>query len=545
MIFAQFPREEAEGVILAHTLRLSGQTLKKGTELSAAHLAILREEGIRQVAGVRIEPGDVDEDAAALAIASALAGQHLLVGKPIAGRCNLYAKAHGLTIIDTQRVDAINLADGALAVATLPNHSEAHAEQAVASIKVIPFAIPQSLLELSLGSAQGAQPAITVKPFRHHDAALILTQTAALKDTTLDSTYEVTQGRMRALDSHVAFQARCEHQEGAVVDALRQALAQGCNPIMICGAGITVDQGDVIPRAIVACGGEVVQFGMPVEPGNMLLLARLGQTTIINLPGCSRSPKLNGLDWVLQRVLAGLEVQPEDIRRMGVGGLIKDIAHAERRHRKAAKPKHQPRLKIAALILAAGQSRRMGEQNKLLAQIKGVPMVVRVANAALAADVDSVTVVTGYQAQALESVLSGRRLKFVHNPDYESGIASSVKCGVASLPEDVDGVLILLGDMPLVTKNQLNELIAEFDPTLERDIVMPIKDGRRGNPVLWSKNYFPAMQSLSGDVGAKTIINENAANVWEVPISDESIFTDIDTPDALADVGAQLERVSE
>lgn len=536
MKFAQYDSSEAEGVILAHTLRLTDVTLKKGTRLTAQQRELLQEAGVESVMGVRLEPNDVDEDSAAEAIARELAGEQLLVGKPIAGRCNLYAKEHGLAQIDKARIDAINLADGAVAIATLPELSEAHAEQAVATIKIIPFAVPQALVDTCVENARGAEPAIEVKPFRHHNAALILTKTSAIKESTLESTYEVTQGRMRALDSHVAFYQCCDHEIEQVSALVRQALDQGCNPIMICGAGITVDTGDVIPSAIAACGGEIVQFGMPVEPGNMLLLARLGKTTVINLPGCSRSPKLNGLDWVLQRMLAGIEVKPQDIMAMGVGGLIKDIAHSERRHRMAAKPKHQHKLRIAAVILAAGRSQRMGEQNKLLSPVKGIPMVVRVANAALAANLESITVVTGHESDRLEKALAGRRLNFVHNPDYASGIASSVRCGIASLPEDIDGAIVLLGDMPFVTKTQINELVAEFDPALERDIVMPIKDGRRGNPVLWSKHYFSAMQQLSGDVGAKTIIKENAANVWEVPISDEAIFADIDTAEELGRV---------
>jgi molybdenum cofactor cytidylyltransferase len=180
----------------------------------------------------------------------------------------------------------------------------------------------------------------------------------------------------------------------------------------------------------------------------------------------------------------------------------------------------------------------MGEQNKLLSQVKGVPMVVSVANAALASNVESITLVTGHESEALETLLAGRNLKFVHNPDYNSGIASSVKIGIASLSDEVDGAIVLLGDMPFVTKSQINELIAEFDPVLERDIVMPVKDGRRGNPVLWSRRYFPAMQKLTGDTGAKTILKEYAANVWEVPISDESIFADIDTQEELDLVNA-------
>lgn len=533
MIFAEFPRSEAEGVILAHKLRLPEKTLKKGTELTKEHLQLLKLAKVESVSGVRLEPGDVDEDQAADAIAQTLTSERLLVGKPIAGRCNLYAKQHGLTLIDKARIDAINLADGAVAIATLPDHSEAHAEQAVASIKIIPFAVSRRLLDDVLDIARGEAPVIELYPFRTHNAALIQTRTSALKDSTLDSTFEVTQGRLRALDSQVVFHRVCEHNSEEVSELVRQALAQGCDPIMICGAGITVDTDDVIPSAIKKSGGEVIQFGMPVEPGNMLLLARHGSTRIINLPGCSRSPKLNGLDWVLQRILAGMEVMPSDIMGMGVGGLIKDVAHAERRHRRAAKPKHLHKLRIAAVILAAGSSRRMGDQNKLLSKVKGIPMVVHVANAALAANIESITVVTGHQSERLEATLTGRHLNFVYNPDYDSGIASSVKVGIASLPDDVDGAIVLLGDMPFVTKHQINELIAEFDPALERDIVMPVKDGRRGNPVLWSRRYFSAMQQLTGDVGAKTIIKENAANVWEVPISDEAIFADIDTQEEL------------
>ncbi|MCP5215789.1 MAG: NTP transferase domain-containing protein [Pseudomonadales bacterium] len=538
MIFAQYKRVEALGVILAHTLRLDAVTLKKGTELNAEHLLLLEQAKVEFVTGVRLEPGDVDEDTAAEQIAKQLAGLHLNIGKPIAGRCNLYAKQHGLTQIDSAKINAINLSDGAIAIATLPNSAEAHADQAVASIKIIPFAVSERLLEHCLNILADEKPAIEVMPFQPHHGALILTKSAALKESVLDSTFEVTQGRMRAYDSQVVFHQRCEHKIDEISAALKQALTQGCNPIMVCGAGITVDIGDVIPTAIKECGGEIVQFGMPVEPGNMLLLAKLGKTNIINLPGCSRSPKLNGLDWVLQRILAGIEVKPEHIMAMGVGGLIKDVAHSERRHRRAVQPKHQSKPRIAAIILAAGSSRRMGEQNKLLSQVKGVPMVVSVANAALASNVESITLVTGHESEALETLLAGRNLKFVHNPDYNSGIASSVKIGIASLSDEVDGAIVLLGDMPFVTKSQINELIAEFDPVLERDIVMPVKDGRRGNPVLWSRRYFPAMQKLTGDTGAKTILKEYAANVWEVPISDESIFADIDTQEELDLVNA-------
>lgn len=534
MRFSQFATSDALGVILAHTLRLQTVTLKKGTVLTAEQIALLQQSGVEQVTGVRLEPGDVDEDRAALAVATELAGPHLSIGKPVAGRCNLYAKHNGLTRIDRATINAINLDEGAIAIATLDDQAQVQAEQAVATIKLIPFAVSGDLVARSVARAKQNPNAITVHPFKHHSAALILTRSAALKESVLDSTQAVTRARLKALDSELVFHQRCAHDQAQVAAALKLALAQGCNPILICGAGITVDIGDVIPQAIRACGGEIVQFGMPVEPGNMLLLARHGATHIVNMPGCSRSPKLNGFDWVLERLLAGVEVSAQDILLMGVGGLVKDVAHSERRHRQALQVPGQGKLRIGAVILAGGSSRRMGEQNKLLADVQGVPMLARVVNAALAANFEHITLVTGHQEQEVKALMAGRNVHFVHNPDYASGIASSVRTGIASLPEALDGAMVLLGDMPFINKTQLNELIAEFDPALERDIVMPVKEGRRGNPVLWSRRYFPALLQLQGDVGGKTILQEYAANVWEVPISDDAIFTDIDTQQALA-----------
>ena len=169
-------------------------------------------------------------------------------------------------------------------------------------------------------------------------------------------------------------------------------------------------------------------------------------------------------------------------------------------------------------------------------------MLQRVIDAALKAEIASVTVVTGCQADEVRHLLQDRDVHYVHNAAYREGIAGSLKLGLASLPEDIDGVMILLADMPFIEAVHLNELIAEFNPATERDIVAPIREGRLGNPIIWSARYIPAMMDLSGDRGARPLLDEFAANVWEVPMGDDAIFLDVDTPQALAEANRRCEQ---
>jgi len=537
MIFRQWDMDEAEGVIVAHTLRLPGNTVKKGTVLSADDIARLRQAGIEFVAGARLQEHDLDENEAAAAVAEALAGDNLIAGNPMGGRVNLYAKENGVTIIDKNRIDAINLGQCNITVATLPEYAQAVAQQAVATVKIIPFAVARAEVDrcIALARVSNAVPAVSLGSYNTCKVALILTSNPGMKSSVLDSTREVTSARLKTLGCNIAFEERCGHTIDEVSQALRTAMASDCDLILISGATVTSDVNDVIPTAIVNQGGKIVHHGMPVEPGNMLLLARMENRQVVNLPGCSRSPKLNGLDWILQRLIAGIPVNARDIQMMGVGGLIKDIPYMGRRHAKVSKYLQTALTppKVTAVILAAGQSRRMGETNKLLAPIGEAAMISHVVRAAVDSDAQQVLVVTGHEAELVQKTLLTYKAEIVFNPDYKSGIASSLRIGIESVADETEGALILLGDMPLIGTEQINELIAEFNPAMERDIIVPFKNGQRGNPVLWSRRYFPSLKALTGDTGGRTLMIENIGNVWDVPVTDDAVFTDFDTPDSL------------
>jgi molybdenum cofactor cytidylyltransferase len=293
----------------------------------------------------------------------------------------------------------------------------------------------------------------------------------------------------------------------------------------------------VVPAAIEAAGGAVDHFGMPVDPGNLMLLGHHGPVPVVGLPGCARSPKLNGFDWVLQRFLAGLPVKPADVMGMGAGGLLKEISSRPQR-REAAETASAPRApRIDAIILAAGQSRRMGRINKLLAEIDGTPMVVRVVDAVRQSQARNIIVVTGHEAERVRAVLDGREVTFAENTAYADGLSASLTRGLGALAPDADGVLVVLGDMPAVRPSHLDHLIAAFNPIEGRAICVPTTAGKRGNPVLWGAAFFDEMAAVVGDVGARHLIGEHPDEVCEVAIDDDAIFLDIDTPDALTAFG--------
>ena len=188
---------------------------------------------------------------------------------------------------------------------------------------------------------------------------------------------------------------------------------------------------------------------------------------------------------------------------------------------------------VAAIILAAGKSSRMGGPNKLLEHLRGKPLVRIVAEQALASKASPVVVVTGHMADDVKAALKGLDVTFVHNPQFATGLASSVKTGVAALPDDAVGAVICLGDMPDVDVGLIDRLIEAFAPDKGALIAIPVSDGRRGNPVLWSRRFFDELMTLEGDVGARHLIAKHGVAVTEVPADGQSAFLDIDTPEAL------------
>jgi molybdenum cofactor cytidylyltransferase len=538
--FGDTPIDEAAGAILAHSWRSGGVNFAKGRVLSDDDVAKLRAAGVGSVVAARLDTDDIHEDEAAARVAKALAGEGIEITAPFTGRCNHFARAAGLVVIDHERIDALNELDESVTVATLQPFARVEPRQMVATVKIIPYAAPRTAVARAIEVVQSAnRPLVSVAPFRAMRAGLVQTRLPGTRDKVLDKALSTTTKRLTSLGSALVVERRVAHDSASIAGALKELKGEGCDLFLIAGASAIVDRHDVVPSGIASAGGKVLHFGMPVDPGNLLLTADLDGKPVLGLPGCAKSPKYNGFDMVLERLAAGLAVGRAEIVRMGAGGLLAEIASRPqpRDEGEGEGPQQAPR--VAVLVLAAGRSTRMGGPNKLLAEAQGRPLVVHAVAAALTSQAVEVVVVLGHMADdvrsAVEKAVTDRsRLRFVTNPDFAEGLSTSVRTGIAALGKEIDAAVVQLGDMPGIGAPLLDRLIAAFNPVEGRSICVPTVGGKRGNPVLWARRFFPEMATLSGDSGAKHLIGEHADLVCEVEMAGEAAVTDIDTPEALA-----------
>lgn len=536
MKFGPVPVSGAVGAILAHSVRHDDGVLRKGTVLTEEAIRALVESGIADVVVATLEATDVHENPAAEALAKAIAGDGLRVEPPFTGRSNLYAETAGVLVVDRAAIDRLNRVDPAITVATRDAYGVVEAGRMVATVKIIPFAVPKARLDEALRIASGA---VRVAPFRPLKVGLVATMLPSLKPTVMDKTRRLLEERLTAAGATLIGEKRVDHESGAVAEALDALADEGAELMVVFGASATVDELDEVPAGIVAAGGRVLHFGMPVDPGNLLVLGEIGERPVIGAPGCARSPKENGFDWILNRLLAGLKVTPDDITGLGVGGLLMEIvSRPQPREGGETRPETEGAPRVAAVILAAGRSRRMGGPNKLVATVGGRPLVRIAAEAALASRAESVVVVTGHRADEVATALDGLETRLVHNPDYAEGLSTSLKAGIAALPEDVDGAVVMLADMPGVDAQTIDQLIESFDPESGALVVLPTFQGKRGNPVLWSKRLFPELLTVEGDTGGRHLLGTHRDAVVEVETG-RAVAVDVDTPEALAAVGGK------
>ena len=538
MNFGPTPLDEAEGAVLAHSIRLKERALKKGTVLDHAAISALRAEGHTQVIAARLDRDDVPEDEAARRVGEAMEAPHVTRTRASTGRVNLIAESGGLLVLDAPTIDRLNALDESLTVATLPNYSVVQPKEMLATIKVIPFAVPGAALNVAEALLRKHR-VLSVHPFRPLKVGLVLTELQGMKESVMTSAIEITGARVEALMGTLLPVERARHEAAATAEALKRLLRQGAEMLLIMGASATIDRRDVGPAAIVRAGGRIEHFGMPVDPGNLICLGEIGEVPALVLPGCARSPKVNGFDWVLQRLFAGVPVRSRDVMAMGVGGLLKEIETRPLPRAKAPAappPVRAPRKprQVAGLVMAAGRSSRMAPLNKLLVTDgEGVAMVARVAEKVLASGVKPVLVVTGHDRERVEAALAGKPVRFVHAEDYAEGLSASLKAGLSALPPEAEGVLVAIGDMPLVEPAVIARLLAGFDPEEGRAIVQPIFRGKHGNPMIWGREFFPEMMQLTGDMGARQLVAKHADRLIEVEVPDDGVLQDFDTAEAL------------
>jgi len=475
MKFGPVPPRDAEGATAVHSIRQGSLVLKKGTLIGPAEIAALEAAGIKDVVVARLEPGDVSEDRAAAEIANAVAGEGVHVERAFTGRSNLFAERPGVLVVDRAAIDGLNRVDEAITFATLPEYKPVVEGEMIATVKIIPFGTSEAALRSALAVA--SKPFIRVAPYKIKKIGVVSTVLPGLAGKVIEKTLKITQERLDPAGARIVAERRVPHEQAALAKAIDEVLKDGAEMVVVFGASAIADRRDVIPSAIEAVGGRIEHFGMPVDPGNLMLIGETGGKPVIGAPGCARSPKENGFDWILMRLLAGLPVSRADVTGLGVGGLLMEIVTRPQPRVEAV---HAEGHRIAAVILAAGRSTRMGGPNKLLAEIGGRPLVRIVAEEALKSRARPVIVVTGHQRDQVEAALKGLDVQIVHNPDFADGLSTSVRAGLAAVPQSAAGAIVCLGDMPQVRSGLIDKLLEAFDPERGALVVIPVIAGKRG-----------------------------------------------------------------
>jgi len=327
MRFGPVPLAEAQGAILAHSVTLGKGRLRKGVTLDAEALARLEGAGLTEVTVARLDPGDVHENAAAEQLAAALVpdpkAANLRLAPASTGRVNLFATRAGVASVDAARIDAVNAAHPMITVATVPRWHRMAARGMVATVKIIAYAGDCDALEAACRAGAGA---LSLCPVRRKRALLIQTDVGG-KDTGGRDSGEKGQRAMATRFDRMGVTLGPKTMVPHTIEALTAALTSvddSVDLVCILTGSATSDLYDVAPQALRFAGGDVVHYGMPVDPGNLLVWGHLGSKPVLGLPGCARSPAMNGADWVLERMLCDVPVSAADIMGMGVGGLLKE-----------------------------------------------------------------------------------------------------------------------------------------------------------------------------------------------------------------------------
>ena len=331
MKFGPLPVAQAAGKILGHNIYTADgrRVFRKGIALNAEDVQRLLDMGRSSVYVSELEPGDVLEDQAALLVAKAVQGWGVHLSKPAAGRVNLFADLRGVFRVDTARLNWLNSFDG-ITLATLQADQFVPQNRMVGTVKIIPYAVPAAVIKHAVAGVAANDLLLRVDPLPPRRVGLILTGAESASERLRQSFEDPLKARVSALGSDLEvidlLTLEQESDEIALAALIQRVVAAGIDLVILAGDTAIMDRSDIAPRAVERAGGKVECVGVPIDPGNMLMLAYLGEIAVLGVPGCARSLKTNAIDWVLPRLLVKEHLRRVDIIQLACGGLLEDTA---------------------------------------------------------------------------------------------------------------------------------------------------------------------------------------------------------------------------
>ena len=496
MKFGPVTLSRALGKILAHSVAVDGKRLRKGRTLSETDLEVLKSSGVRSVTVASLEEGDIGEDQAARRVGEALISKSrdLSISAPFTGRVNVYSAVAGVCETDVGAVVALNQIDPAITLATLPNLSRVVPRMLVGTIKIITYGVPEANV---IAAADAAAGILSVRKVIYADAGLVITRVAGQPMRLAKKGLAAVEQRLGVLGIRLSESQIVNHDPGSVGDALKSCSG---SLLLILTGSATSDPEDVGPEGLRLAGGRLHRFGIPVDPGNLLFFGELGERPVIGLPGCARSPALNGADWVLERTSCGIPIRDFDFAAMGAGGLLKEIP---------VRP--QPRGTVVDAVLHPKV-----EAVVVVDEPDGLDEIL--ANLTKS-KVDRCIVVSTEDFGSRLADKAGPRLKVISAHSGSVARGDALRLGVSSVSDAADAVILIRSDGRIPAAQQLDRMIAAYSPPDGREICrLATAEGHLGPPILFGRRFFESLAGVSGNRGAADLVVEASDYVVEIAV---------------------------
>ena len=517
--------EDSCGYLLMHSVFLKDGRLRKGKIIDQDDIYVMKSSEIEMVYVGEYEQDDIPENDASSQIAKAIAMDEFLISPTLSGKTNITVSSDGLIEIDEDNVTKLNNLSPNVAISTLNNHDVIYRGDHILSVKIISYAISSLHLEKIISFLKKNR-IIKLKAFKSMRIGVIYTTSKNEKQSLIEKTKKSIKSRISDYNSTIMDERIISHDYMTIKENVDQLKDSNINCILLFLSTSISDVNDIVPSVIDELGGEIKSFGMPVDPGNLTLNGKIQSVDIVVAAGSARSDSLNGLDWHLNCIHAGIEVTQDMVNSLGVGGLLKDIDFAIKRKR-VSKAIDTKKSNIAAVVLCAGESKRMGKKNKLLLQVEGKSLIKNYIEKISKSNVSEIVIVTGHQSDEIAKELDGYDLKFIHNEKYKEGMSTSLNTGINSLSDNINAAIICLPDMPMIGIYEINKLIEYYNPSIGNEICIATYNDQRGNPVLWDRKYFKKLMQIKGDKGGRYLLPKFLDKSVEVKLG-EAVTFDVD-----------------
>lgn len=545
MQFAEFPVYDAEGAELSVPVRTKDKTFEKGHVLTSSDIGILRYAGVKSIIGVKYAPVDIHPETASEILLKSLLGDHMRCTLPDkSGYSDIFADADGTLMYEPERLLRFNSHSENISLMMMSPYLPVFKGQLIGNLRIFGPALNATELNEAVAKVTGTGPLIKTAPYAFCRIGYIQTVLPHHVPERLDE--KALDERFAVYGFHIAYHDICEHSPDRIEHAVRNAIDAKAEIVLVQSPVAPQSRDDIVPKAFKEASGDIDRLGWPLDEGLSIVIAHRDMVKLIgfcetdvgrpgyerlmrllatrSLPAPDQFPSLAQAGLSLDRMT--MRITPEQMKNSAAVGAISDSS------------------KIAIVILAAGQSARMIGANKLMESINGIPIIEIVVRNALRSKADFVTVVTGHEAIRIERRLANYDVKIIRNPDYVSGILGSVRMGLAVLPPDIAGAVVLPGDMPAFSDVYINKLIENFDPKAGRKAVcLPSYNGVRHNPVLWPRELFKAVKIVPEDAHWTPALLEHSDYIKELVLDDDYPLSDINTKGDLEKYIAHTEQV--